>query len=377
MPSRDYKIASYCSSTAWGGLEMNVLRFLRWMSEYDWSIRFYGPEDTRLHSKVKQLGFGTATISSNMKAGDLVNAWRLARIIHRDNVRRLVVHQSRDIFMGVMACLFTGKRCRLIYSQHMHIGRDKHDLYHAWLYRQIDAMVTPVQWLADRVLEKTSVPATKLHVVTRGIEVNRFTLHKPNKSEARQRFDLSADAIVIGLIGRLDPQKGQDIAIQALAQVHAAGHMAHMLIVGDQSFGEGDRYTERVHQLVKDLKLSEYVHFFPHQDKIEQVYAALDIFVLASRSECYGMVTIEALVCGLPVIGTDDGGTISLIDHGRNGLRVKPFDVEDLASNLINLIEDKSLRERLSRTALDESADKFNHHRQSQTWGKILDSMDP
>jgi glycosyltransferase involved in cell wall biosynthesis len=378
MPSRNYSIASYCSSPAWGGLEMNVLCLVRWMTEHDWSVRFYGPADTRLHTEVKQLGLQTAAIDSRLKAGDLVNAWRLARVIRRDGVRRLIVHQSRDLFMGVMACLLTGGRCRLVYSQHMHIGVNKHDWYHRWLYGRIEAMITPARWLADRVLEKTSVPKEKLHVVTWGIEVDRFTTKKTrkiDKQDARIRFGLPNDATVIGLVGRLDPKKGQDIAIEALALVHAAGHPAHLLIVGDQSFGEGSRYTDRVYQMVTDLKLTEFVHFFPHQDKIEAVYAALDIFVLASKSECYGMVTVEALVCGLPVIGTNDGGTISLIDHGRNGLRVEPFDAGDLATNLIDLLNDDSLRERLARTALEESAERFDHHRQCRAWGEILDAM--
>ncbi len=355
---------------------MNVLCLVRWMSEHNWSVRFYGPADTRLHSEVRRLDLKTAAVDSRLKAGDLVNAWRMASMIRRDRVRRLIVHQSRDLFMGVMACLMTGKQCRLIYSQHMHIGSDKHDLYHSWLYRRIDAMITPAQWLADRVLEKTSVPRERLHVVTWGIEVERFRSHKPDKLEARTKFGLPADAAVIGLIGRLDPKKGQDVAIRALAQVHAAGHQAHLLIVGDQSFGEGDGYAERVHQLVQDLNLAEHVHFFPYQDEIEQAYAALDIFVLASKSECYGMVTVEALVCGLPVIGTNDGGTISLIDHGRNGLRVKPFDVDDLASNLIDLLRDRAKMDRLGRTAFEESAERFDHHRQCRAWGNILDSLD-
>lgn len=355
---------------------MNVLCLLRWMTEHDWSVGFYGPADTRLHSEVKQLGLETAAVDSRLKAGDLVNAWRLARLIRRDNVRRLIVHQSRDLFMGVAACKMSGNRCRLVYSQHMHIGGNKHDLYHSWLYRQIDAMITPAQWLADRVLEKTSIPQEKLHVVTWGIETERFTSSKPDQRSAREEFNLPVDATVIGLIGRLDPKKGQDIAIKALAKVHSSGHYAHLLIVGDQSFGEGDRYAERVHQLVKDLSLTDHVHFFPHHDEIEQAYAALDIFVLASQSECYGMVTVEALVCGLPVIGTDDGGTVSLIDHGHNGLRVKPFDVADLASSLIDLLEDQELREHLSKTALDESADRFDHRRQCHAWGTILNSLD-
>lgn len=354
---------------------MNVLALVRWLTEAVRPIRFYGPADTRLHREVSQLGLATGTVSSRLKAGDLVNAWRLARMLRRDRVNRLIVHQSRDLFMGATACLMTSGRCRLVYSQHMHIGGDKHDLYHRWLYRRIDAMITPAQWLADRVLEKTALPPERLHVVTWGIEVDRFTTGKPVRAAARARFGLPDEAAVIGLVGRLDPKKGQDVAISALTRVHKSGHPAHLLIVGDQSFGEGDQYAERVHRLVKELNLEEHVHFFPYQDDIEAAYAAIDIFTLTSQSECYGMVTVEALVCGLPVIGTDDGGTISLIDHGRNGLRVKPLDVKALAASLIELLENDDLRKRLAQTALTESADRFDHRRQIRRWIEILELL--
>lgn len=376
MAARDYRIASYCSSPSWGGLEMNVLRFLRWMKQRGWSVGYYGPPGARLYAEAQQAGVRTGSVVSRLRSGDPVNAWRLAGKIRRDNVRRLIVHRSQDLFMGVIAKYLAGGSCRLVFHQHMHIGGDKKDFYHAWLYRQIDAFVTPVQWLADRVLDKTSLPGERLHIIPRGVEVERFTTRKPTKAEARERLGLPLDATVIGLVGRLDPKKGQDIVIKALAKVHTAGHRPHLLLVGDQSFGEGDQYTATVHGLVAESNLTDYVHFRPHQKDVEYAYAALDIFVLASKSECYGMVTVEALVSGLPVIGTNDGGTISLIDPGRNGLLVEPRDVDDLTGALMALLNDKQLVQRMSREAGKESAVKYSHQRQCESWEVVLDTLD-
>lgn len=375
MTVGNYKIASYCSSPSWGGLEMNVLRFLHWMQQRGWSVILYANPDSKMYAEAKNRDLTVRPITSRLRYGDIVNGRRLAKAIRRDNVRRLIIHQSQDMFLGVTAKLFAGDGIRLVYSQHMHIGGTKKDWFHSKLYAQIDAWITPVEWLAERVKEKTFIDPERIHIIPRGIELNRFTEHQPKKEVARRRFGLPENDPVIGLIGRLDYKKGQHIAIAALAKVRAEGHRAHLLLVGDQSYAEGDEYVAQINELVRDLRLEKYVHFRPHEPEVEYAYAALDVFVLASKSECYGMVTVEALSSGLPVIGTNDGGTISLIDHGRNGLLVPPLDVDALVNALLRLLGDNGFRKSIASEARRDGLAKFSHIRQCDAWEVVLDKL--
>ena len=375
MKPGPYRIASYCSSPSWGGLEMNVLHFLHWMQVRGWEVVFYGDPATRIYRQASEAGILVRPVISRRRFGDFINAWRLARLVRQDNARRLIVHRSPDLFLGAMARCFSRGKTRLVFCQHMHIGTNKKDPYHAWLYRRIDAFVTPVAWLAERVRKKTSVLPEHLHIIPHGIEIERFTEGKPSREAARLRFGLPPDAWVAGLIGRLDPKKGQDIAIRALATLHQSGHRPHLLLIGDQSFNEGDDYAQGIHLLANELRINDYVHFFPHQTDIEWAYAALDVFVLASKSECYGMVTIEALVSGLPVIGTNDGGTISLIDHGRNGLLVEPRNVDALAAALTTLLENCDQMVRMGASAQKEAVLKYSHVNQCKAWERMLEDL--
>ena len=376
MDKTAYRIASYCTSPSWGGLEMNVLRFLGWMKQRGWKVVLYGRPGTRMFAEASKRGLPVRPVRSTMKTGDLVNAWRLARQVKRDNVRRLVVHQSQDYFVTAFARWFSRGFMKLISSQHMHIGGTKRDLFHAWIYRRFDAWATPVQWLADRVMEKTVIPPERIHVIPRGIEIERFTDNLPSRSEARSYYHLTEDATVIGLVGRLDPKKCQDVVIEAVSEVHRKGHRPHLLFVGDQSHNEGDEYTDYVHKLAVDVGLSDFIHFHPHDKIVERAYAALDIFTMASKSECYGMVTIEAMVSGVPVIGTNDGGTVSLIDHERTGLLVPPKDVSELAQALVRLIENPDLAARLAAVARTEALQKYSHVRQCEAWEGLLENLE-
>lgn len=376
MASRDYRIASYCSSPSWGGLEMNVLWFLTWLQQRGWNAVLYARPDARLYTEAERNGLLVRPLSSRLRSGDLLNSHRLARQVRRDKVRRLIIHQSPDMFIGVFARLFAGNSVRLLFHQNMHIGGTKKDWYHSWLYGHIDAWVAPVSWLADRVKEKTTIAPERIHIIPHGIELDRFTRRRPEKMSARRRYNLPEDIFLIGMVGRLDPKKGQHVAVEALAQVHAAGHQAHLLLVGDQSFGEGDEYVAGLRTLIEKLNLGRFVHIHPHDDRIEYAYAALDVFVLASKSECYGMVTVEAMCSELPVIGTNDGGTVSLIDHGRNGLLVAPLDTNDLAEALLLLIRDNDFAVGLARQAGAEAIVRYSHTRQCEAWEDLFDRID-
>jgi len=354
---------------------MNILHFLRWMQARGWEVVFYGDPATRIYRQASDAGLLVRPVVSRRRFGDFLNAWRLSRLVRQDNVQRLIVHRSPDLFLGVMARHFARGNTRLIFCQHMHIGKNKKDPYHSWLYRRIDAFVTPVAWLAERVREKTSVLPEHLHIIPHGLEIGRFTEGRPSREAARKRFALPPDAWVAGLIGRLDPKKGQDIAIKAMATLNRSGHRLHLLLIGDQSFAEGDAYALEIHQLVDELRMNDYVHFFPHQANVEWAYAALDVFVLASKSECYGMVTVEALVSGLPVIGTNDGGTISLIDHGRNGFLVAPRDVDALANALTTLLENRDQALRMGASAQEEAVMKYSHISQCESWERMFENL--
>jgi len=145
--------------------------------------------------------------------------------------------------------------------------------------------------------------------------------------------------------------------------------------VGDRSHNEWDEFEASLRAKVAAHELETPVHFFPHRPDIEWVYAALDIFLMASKSECYGMVTLEALLSGVPVIGTNDGGTVDLVQPGRNGLLVEPRNVQQLADAIRTLLDDKDAVRRMSENARKDAVIRFSHVRQCEEWEKLLETL--
>ncbi len=368
------KLGLLCLSPSWGGLEMHVAALARWMRVDGRAIRLFACPGTPLYDEAVENGVEVVPLKSKFRYGDLVNARRLARHIRANDIRYLTVHRSPDILIAVLAKIISKSYFKLIFSQHMHIGNKK-DLFHSWEYRHIDAWITPLKLLADQTRQNTVIDESRIHVVAQGIELERFLNNRFTGEAARNELNLPQDALIIGLVGRLDPQKGQMTLVKALPRIHKAGHKVHLLFVGEPTRGEHADFREKLEENLRSNRLRDFAHFRPFQENPARVYAAMDVFVLGSYSETYGLVTIEAMASGLPVIGTRSGGTQEIIDDGETGLLFNPRSHEMLAERILELLEDSSLRERLAQNSRRKAAARFSHETQVKEWERIIDGL--
>ncbi len=369
-----FPIGSYCSSTAWGGLELNVLRFLNWMRQRGWPVFLYANPDTKLAERARteyRVPTRDLRITSTLSA--ICHGGKLAQLARADHVSHLIFHQSRDVLVCAVAKQRSGDKLKLIFSQNMHLG-NKRDLLHVWQYRKLDAFVAPLPILAEQARRNTRVPLSRIHIIPHGIDQSKF-IEKRDKLSSRRALDLPAEGTLIGTIGRLDPKRGQHVGIRALSRCHEQGCRAHLLIVGDPTRNESDIYEQELRTLVRECHLEPFVHFRPFLEYPEIAYSAMDIFLLTSLSETYGLVTIEAMTCGLPVIGTDSGGTIDLIDDLKNGLRFPPGDDQALADRLLKYLKEPAYAAKLAAQGRADALAKYSHVTQCESWERLLRSL--
>ena len=164
------------------------------------------------------------------------------------------------------------------------------------------------------------------------------------------------DQVVVGLVGRLAPWKGQDVFLRAFAE--AFPDRGHAVLVGSAMFGE-EAYEQSLHDLVRELGIEDRVHFTGFRDDVPAVLRELDIFVHASTiPEPFGQVIIEAMAAGLPVIAAGAGGPLEIITGEVDGLFHEPGNAHDLAAVMKRVASDPELRGRLGDAAR-ESVTRF------------------
>jgi glycosyltransferase involved in cell wall biosynthesis len=214
----------------------------------------------------------------------------------------------------------------------MQISQPKTKPWHRVRYKRVSRWIAPLHHLRDEALANTPLRPEQIEVIPLALEANWYST--PKSPEARAMWSLPADAKIVGLFGRIDPLKGHDTLIRALAKATPAWHA---LIIGENTPNAGQDYRSECRALAESLGVTDRVHWHQPTEELLSAYDACDAYAMCSTSETFGMVTIEALARSVPVVGTDAGGTPELLGHGTHGTLFKPGDWKALADALQRL----------------------------------------
>ncbi|PON18640.1 hypothetical protein C2W62_06950 [Candidatus Entotheonella serta] len=183
------------------------------------------------------------------------------------------------------------------------------------------------------LIEHKRIPAKKITVIPNGRDLQSFQPGCRASSAIRKRFHIPASAPVLGVIGRLEAQKGHQYLLQALPQICAAFPDTRLLLVG-----EGSLYGALQGQ-AKDLGLHDHVIFAQFQRDIPAFLEAMDIVVLPSLHEGLPLTAIEASAMAKPVVATEVDGIPEVVRDGTTGVLVPPAAPEALAQAVLTLLQ--------------------------------------
>ena len=152
---------------------------------------------------------------------------------------------------------------------------------------------------------------------------------------------------IVGLVGRLQPWKGQDRVLRAQGLLRDRGHAFHLLIVGGDSYGLSPEYAASLPPLVQSLHLEGAVTMTGQVPDASPYIEQMDVLVNASDPEPFGIVLLEGMARSVPVVAVDSGGPGEFISDGVTGVLARSGAPEDLADALEPLLADPDLRRRL------------------------------
>ena len=211
-----------------------------------------------------------------------------------------------------------------------------------------DAVLANATAEADQLVEYYDADRSRIEIVPPGVD---HALFSPG-SQAGARWALDTDDRPLLLfIGRIQPLKGVDLAVEALARMERTD--ARLWIVGGASGQKGSREVDRIRGLIAQLDLHDRVHFVPPQPHhlLSTYYRAADVCLVPSRSESFGLVALEAAACGVPTVASAVGGLLTLVDHGHSGYLVESRDPDEYAAWIDTILADPVLARRLSVSA--------------------------
>jgi len=230
------------------------------------------------------------------------------------------------------------------------------------------AEMAQLQWLYDLEEKKVSI-------IPPGVDTSHFYPIPPD--EAKEFIDAPASDHMMLFVGRIEPLKGVDTLIKAISLIRQKGALDHhcclcvSIIGGEPDASPAVRTDEmnRLQQLCDQQGLDDLVTFLGRrgQDTLPYYYSAADVVVMPSHYESFGMVALEAMACGTPVIATQVGGLAFLVRDGVTGFHIPVDDPAALSERLITILENRDLRARMSQQAVEIA--------QNYAWEKIATSM--
>ncbi len=220
------------------------------------------------------------------------------------------------------------------------------------------------------------MPPEQIEVLYPGVDIQRFN---PSASGMKVRFDagIEQDAPVVALVARFQDVKGHDV-FQAMArQVALQIPEARFIVAGENTQTSADNIykTHILETAQNDQLLRNRLKYLGFRADVEHVLAAADVVVCSSQFESYGVVNVEAMASGKPVVSTNRGGPSETILNDETGFLVPPNDPASLAARVIELLRDAELRKRMGAAGRARVEAMFSAEQTAARFTRRLDSV--
>jgi glycosyltransferase involved in cell wall biosynthesis len=277
---------------------------------------------------------------------------------HLSEVRADVVHNHmfRAETVGTRAAMALAeighRRPYVVSTVHSSRVRSEADRQHLRdLTPHMDQLIAVSQMIEHKLVDEERIQ-TPVRRIYNGVDLDRYDHQEPCCTLPAE-YGMEEGSQIVGVVARLEPEKGHPTLLEAWPQVLRAVPDAYLLIVG-----EGSR-RETLEAQARDLRIAHRVVFTGRRDDVPAVTAALDVAVLPSYREAQGLSILEAMALSRPVVASNVGGIPEMIEDGVTGLLVPPHDADALAAAIVRLLRDHPYADTLGRAGHDLVHDRF------------------
>lgn len=289
-------------------------------------------------------------------AVDFRSAWKLSQFCRENGINIVHVHLARDYWIARYLKTLLPE-IHLVFTRHL-LKPIRSTFFHKWLFKKVDKVIAVSNAVKESLLIQNLLPPERIITIYNGIDVNRFA---SASGTIRKELGFDKNLKLIGIIGQISPHKGSDLFITSAALVSKQYPNTRFLLVGDD-FQNG-KYIEELKQLSHNLGIGDQVFFLGQRTGIPEIMKDLDIFVLTSKNESFGLVITEAMAAGLPVIAINAGGAIEIVQNNKTGLLVDPDQPASLANAIGILLENQYLAQAFGEAGQKRAFEKFDLER--------------
>ena len=329
---------------------------------------------------MRAFGIRTRTVTLN-HSFDIHGLIKLVKVLRQERPWLLQTHDRRGNLYGWLASWFVSGVKRVA-TVHRHLelqteqpkSRSFRFSIDRVMLRSADAVIAVSRSVADELVQRIGLPSGQISVIHPGIDVAKFR-HGPDLTEEARsavirEWDIPESNQLIGILGRLEIEKGQRAFLEILPEIVERASAVTVLLIGEGSL------RSHLEQYIHDRGLDIYVRILGFQEDIPRILRTLDIVIVPSLGEAFGMVVTEAMAMAKPVIAYSVGGIREIItENGVTGILVAPDDREELTQSIVALLNDEDRRKDIGQAARETVERDFTMDRMVDQVHQVYNSL--
>ncbi len=344
-----------CLSYSWGGLEQVAAKDALDLGRLNINIKVLCLEGSPIHTNLASHK-EVSVIPLPFRPRNFFDLKLKSELFRQLDLGVNLIHTHQTSLLGsIVPWLWSKPNVALFATRHILNNHDKKDFFHRLLYSRVDYLTVVSETLKRNVQETHAIRERRVKVIHLGLDFEDFDPAQIDPTRQRALWEADEGTLVIGLVGRIDPAKGQGTFIQAAAGLiknDSTKRRIKFVIVGEETLGSSSTYLEELKQMTQQFGLEKSVVFAGFQKNIPEIMRAFDVFVMPSRQEAFGLVAIEAMAMECAVVISSGGSADEIVGSREQfGLKMRPEDAFDLQRQLRYLIEHPTLRKEMGQKA--------------------------
>jgi glycosyltransferase involved in cell wall biosynthesis len=333
-----------------GGAQESYTGLLLHLDRSRYDVRAVSLSAGSAVQRLRRLGIGVEVIDATSDA-DAVR--ELTGYLRREEIDLLHAHMFRAEVVGTRAAVAAGTPV-IVATVHSSRVRSMEDVATlAALTTYMDRLIVPSSSIEAKV--RAEGRRARFAVIPNGVDLERFSSRAPSRA-SRSELGVPDDALLLGVVARLEPEKGHIFLLEAMPAAVAACPSAWLLVVGEGTQESALRQAaEALPPPARDR-----ISFTGRREDVSALTAEMDVAVLPSLREAQGISLLEAMAHGRPLVASDVGGIPEVVTNGVTGLLVPPGDSAALARAVITLLADPALRRQMGEAGRRVVAERFS-----------------
>ena len=353
------------------GADKVLLELVKGLDKDEFEPHIILPNDGPLVEALRQVGAQVSVLDYPILRRKYFNPKGIADYIRSYNfyAKQIALYaREHNIDMvhnntaAVLEGIYLKRKLKLPLIWHVHeiIVKPKaiSDFINMLMGRYADKIVTVSQAVANHIKQSPFIKDSQVEVIYNGVD--NAVYYPMDASSIREKFDIAQDALVIGMIGRVNAIKGQNDFIEAVEPLLEKNEQAVAFLAGGVFHGEEWRLEELDKRIASSSVVSQ-IHRIDYYDKTSELYNMFDIFVLPSiKPDSLPTVVLEAMACSKPVVGYNNGGIAEMVVDDKSGYLVKPNRPQELSNAISLLLDSSEKREKFGRVGYQRQKELFS-----------------